>query len=228
MVRFPHSTATASQPITNATIANQFGSAIADASQHTHATANPSTRRMGPRSGAVIARYSSAATAATAAASRRNQNTGRNRIAASAAAARTTPLITRVMNGSFRADRRRRRRNPAVAPLALLECEHRFEQVTTPEVRPERFGHIDLGVGNLPEEVVADAHFTAGADQQIRIRLSCGVEKTGETLFVEIVGADARLHGPPGRIHDLRTAAVIEGDVEEHAGVAGSPIDGGL
>src|SRR5690349_10929155 len=93
------------------------------------------------------------------------------------------------------ADRRWRRTDAAVPPLALLERQHGFEQVTTAEIRPQRLGHVDFGVGNLPEQVVADAHLAAGADQQIWIRLPCGVEKAGESRLVEFLGSDA---GPDG------------------------------
>src|SRR6187455_49763 len=45
--------------------------------------------------------------------------------------------------------------HPAVAPLPSLVGEDGFEQVAPAEVRPERLGHPDLGVGDLPEQEVA-------------------------------------------------------------------------
>ena len=56
------------------------------------------------------------------------------------------------------------------------------------EVRPQRVGDPDLGVGDLPEQEVADAHLAAGADQQIGIGLAGGVEEAGEALLVDLVG----------------------------------------
>src|SRR5271170_5451902 len=53
----------------------------------------------------------------------------------------------------------------AVPPLALLKVEQRFIKLRGCEIGPQRFGHINLGVCNLPEQKIADAHFAAGADQ---------------------------------------------------------------
>ena len=54
----------------------------------------------------------------------------------------------------------------AVAPLALLEVDDGLEQVAGAEVRPQRVGHPDLGVGDLPEQEVADPHLAAGPDRR--------------------------------------------------------------
>ena len=77
---------------------------------------------------------------------------------------------------------RRRRLDAAVAALALLVVEDRLEQVPAAEVGPQRVGDPDLGVGDLPEQEVADAHLAAGADQQIGIGLAGRVEKLAEPL----------------------------------------------
>ena len=86
----------------------------------------------------------------------------------------TTPLRTRVTCAPID---RRRRRDAAVAALALLIGEHGLEQVPAAEVGPQRVGDVDLGVGDLPQQVVADAHLAARADQQIGIGLAGGVEE---------------------------------------------------
>src|SRR5207253_1978791 len=90
--------------------------------------------------------------------------------------------------------------DPTVPPLALLIRKDRLEQVAAAEVGPERLGDVDLGVGDLPEQVVADAHLAARPNQQIWIRLPRGVEEARELLLVEIVRADARLNRAAGRI----------------------------
>src|SRR5579859_4320480 len=56
-----------------------------------------------------------------------------------------------------------------VAAVALLEFEEGFEQARTVEVRPQGVGHKNFRVGDLPEQEVADAHFAAGANEQIGI-----------------------------------------------------------
>ena len=94
------------------------------------------------------------------------------------------------------------------------------------EVRPERVRHPDFGVRNLPEQEIADAHFAARADQEIGIGLAGGVEKLAELALVEICRRDAGRHRAACRIDDLGAAAVVEGDVEEHARVLRRTFDG--
>src|SRR5262245_44543730 len=90
----------------------------------------------------------------------------------------------------------------AVATLAFLIGEYRFEQMTTAEVGPERLNYIDLGVGNLPQQVVADAKLSARADQQIGVRLAGRVEEAREALLVQILRPDPRFDRPARGIDD--------------------------
>ena len=46
---------------------------------------------------------------------------------------------------------------PAVAPLPPLEIRNRLQQVNPSEIRPQPVGHKDLGIGDLPEQIVRDA-----------------------------------------------------------------------
>src|SRR5262245_52887261 len=103
--------------------------------------------------------YSWKAMAATTSAMPSNAMELRNQISASVAAARTTPLITRVIVGlricspNSRGDRWS---DAAESPIPFLVREHSFEKMATAEIRPQRVGHPDLGVGDLPEQEVAD------------------------------------------------------------------------
>src|SRR5688500_11132532 len=172
--------------------------------RYQHATAAMTTmrRRLGSRVTPAAALYSNAAAAATATASTRNATSGSQTMAATATSARTTPLTRRVMRASARR-RCRRRGDAAVAALALLIREHGVEQVTPPEVGPQRVGDVDLGVGNLPQQVVAHAHFTARADHQVRVGLPGGVEKAREAGLVEVLGPHAGCDGAPCGVDDL-------------------------
>src|SRR3954452_3227135 len=60
----------------------------------------------------------------------------------------------------------------AITAFALLKCNNRVVKILLSEVGPQRFGDIDFGVCNLPKQKVADPQFTAGANQQIRVRQS--------------------------------------------------------
>src|SRR5689334_3050111 len=141
-------------------------------------------------------------------------------------AMRTTPLATRVtglcgalrhtparslaggrlkrfLSRSLCAERDRLLLDAAVAAIALLVGEDRLEQMTAPEVGPQRLGYPDLRVGDLPEQEVADAHLAAGPDQQIGIRLPRRVEKIAEAPLVEVVGIDPRRQHALHRVDDL-------------------------
>src|SRR5437867_11655947 len=116
----------------------------------------------------------------------------------------------RLTTDSFRPKRHRRGLDTAVAAVALLVRDNGFEEMAPSEIRPERFGDPDLGVRDLPEQEVADAHFTAGANQQIGIRLARRVEQIAEPALVQILGAKAFGDGATRRIDDFRAAAVVE------------------
>jgi hypothetical protein len=47
----------------------------------------------------------------------------------------------------------------------------------------ERLGNIQLGVGDLPEQEIADAHLAGGADEQVRIGQAGRVQVRGNGVF---------------------------------------------
>jgi hypothetical protein len=53
----------------------------------------------------------------------------------------------------------------AVAAFAFLVVEQRFQEAGAVKVGPECFGDENFGVGDLPEQKIADAHLATGADQ---------------------------------------------------------------
>src|SRR5206468_4939868 len=117
----------------------------------------------------------------------------------------------------------------AVAPLAFLVLEDGLEKMLAPEIRPICGSDPDFGIGDLPEKKVADAHFPAGADQQIGIRDARGVEKPRNRLFADRspVPVVVELGMEAVKcVHELRAPAVIEGDVQNHAGVFASLANG--
>src|SRR4029079_13530560 len=191
---------------------------VPDTTQH-NAIAS-TTARIGM---STMSRYSFAASAATTHASTRSGRRGRKRIATSAAVASATPLTRRVI-GSLRADDGSRA-DSAVSPVALLIREDRFDEVPTPEIGPQSICHVDLRIRDLPQQVIADAHFAAGADEEIRIGLTGRVEKTREPLFVENFGTHTKLDGASRRIDDFGAAAVVERDVEQHPAAVACAFD---
>src|SRR5206468_10973004 len=57
----------------------------------------------------------------------------------------------------------------SVASLPSAEILHGSKQILTAEIRPELLGYVHLGVGELPQQKIRNAHFTRGAYEQIRI-----------------------------------------------------------
>jgi hypothetical protein len=83
------------------------------------------------------------------------------------------------MAGSHERGGQARGVDPAEAALAALVVEQGRQQGRLIEIGPEHIGDVQLGVGQLPEQEVADPLLTAGADQQVGIGLAGGVELGG-------------------------------------------------
>src|ERR1700751_2653629 len=73
---------------------------------------------------------------------------------------------------------------PAVTALALLVLRNALEQVMAAEIRPQRGCDIDLCVGQLPEQEVAEPHLPAGAHDQVRVRQVPGVEMAADCFLI--------------------------------------------
>src|SRR5215831_8485976 len=115
----------------------------------------------------------------------------------------------------------------AEAAVALLIIDNSFEQVNSPEVRPESVGHVNLGVGALPQEKIRDAQLAARPHQQIQIGEIPGIEFLFDPGFVEFVNRLALLLELRRRratsIDNFRATAIVQGDTENHSGVRRSP-----
>src|ERR1700736_442810 len=48
-----------------------------------------------------------------------------------------------------------------VAAFAFLKIQQSFKKLGAREIRPERFGNINFGIGDLPEQEITDGHFPA-------------------------------------------------------------------
>ena len=112
-------------------------------------------------------------------------------------------------------------RDASIPALALLELGERLQEVPGPEVGPQHGRHVDLGVRDLPEQVVRDAHLTARTDEQIRVGKPGRIELRFDRRLVDVLGIQhAGLHLFRERAHrvgELGAARVVEGDVEDHA-----------
>ena len=83
--------------------------------------------------------------------------------------------------------------------------------------------NVNLGVGNLPEQEVADARFAARADEQVGVGQHARVELRFDDLFVDLFGAQATggdfFGDAAAGVYELCAPAVIDGDVQLQAGV---------
>src|SRR5262245_22940397 len=55
--------------------------------------------------------------------------------------------------------------HPPEPAVAFLVVRHGLVEMAAAEIRPQRVRDPHLGVGELPEHEVGDAHLTAGADE---------------------------------------------------------------
>src|SRR5689334_24756723 len=77
----------------------------------------------------------------------------------------------------------------AVSPLARRErCQRRF-QLRNVEIRPQRVAEEDLGVGEVPQQEVADPMVAAGADEEVGIGHVAQRQRLREARLVD--GLDA-------------------------------------
>src|SRR5262249_54976983 len=101
------------------------------------------------------------------------------------------------------------------AALALLEDREGLEGLALAEGGPERLGHVELGVGGLPQEEVAEPHLAARADEQIGIRDPPRPEVARDRRRRDLLGLDlAATHAAgnrPRRPRDLLARAVAHG-----------------
>src|SRR5437763_13559189 len=78
----------------------------------------------------------------------------------------------------------------AKSSIARCERADRVVQIVFGKIRPEDVADVQLGVADLPEEIVADAHLAGGADEQIRVGCAGGVEVFGDGFFGDLVGGE--------------------------------------
>src|SRR5918999_1554870 len=105
----------------------------------------------------------------------------------------------------------------APAPGAGPERLQSLQELLGGEVGPQRFRHVELGVGYLPEQEVRDAQLAACPDQQVDLGYVGGVEVTGERHLVDVLRRESVCDYPPGGVHDLRASSIVERDVDIEA-----------
>src|SRR6185437_3776556 len=98
-------------------------------------------------------------------------------------------------------------------------------QASLVEIGPQGVGKVQFGVGNLPQQEVADATFAAGTDEQVRRRQLVQAQPLAQPRFVDLVRAQLTAgHGGgglPAGLHDVPAAAIAHRHVHVQRLVAG-------
>src|SRR5690242_21789612 len=74
----------------------------------------------------------------------------------------------------------------AISPLPLLILGNSFQQMDTAKLGPERGCDIDLRIGQLPKQKIAEPHFPGRADDEIGIRQVASVQVAADCVFVDV------------------------------------------
>ncbi len=107
----------------------------------------------------------------------------------------------------------------AVPAFTALVVQQRLEQMPAAEIGPQSVGDPDLGVGDLPQQEIGDPESRRWSGSAGPDRAAGGVELLGEQFSVELVRVLVARRSDAAGIHDLRPAAVGQGDVEQQPGV---------
>src|SRR5690349_15886407 len=135
---------------------------------------------------------------------------GRPSITPSSTATRTMAVSTRCLSTAGRSAHLFA--GQAEATFARGEGSQCRLEVRHVEIGPQRLADVQLGVGQIPQQEIADAVIATGADEQIRIADLRERELARETLLVDLLGTqrtarDLRRQAPRG-LQDVPAAAV--------------------
>ena len=116
----------------------------------------------------------------------------------------------------------------AETALAVLIVVDGIVEILVAEVGPELVTEIELGIGHLPKEEIADAKLAARADKEVGIGIVASGQVAAEGLLGHIGGGKTALTGIVAdgaqSLRHLPAGAVAERQNESHGGVAGGDI----
>ena len=105
----------------------------------------------------------------------------------------------------------------------MIVCIDCLFQLFLRKIRPGGIGEIKLRIGQLPHQEVGETLLSAGADQKIRIRNSCRIQRIRNGLLRDILRSKLSplyltcklLH----RAAHLVPRAVIDGNLKSDSGI---------
>src|SRR3972149_178149 len=75
-------------------------------------------------------------------------------------------------------------------PLSLREIRHGLQKMLLRKIRPEHFGHVEFGIGYLPEEEVRHPLFAARSYEEVGVGYALSLKMHGEQRVVYVLGAN--------------------------------------
>ena len=103
----------------------------------------------------------------------------------------------------------------SLTALVILQCE--LEGLSI-EIGPAEISDMNLGIGQLPEQEIADPLLAAGPNQQIRIRLACSEQLCCQGILIDLrwlqLSPSNAFRQSLAGTHQLTTTSVIGADVE--------------
>src|SRR5690606_29472298 len=92
------------------------------------------------------------------------------------------------------------------------------------EIGPVQIGEVQLGIGQLPQQEIADPPLAPGTDAQIRQREGRGAESPFQCADIDVAGLDQAVGHIPGQraccLGDIPLATVVGRYQQLHAGAA--------
>ena len=96
--------------------------------------------------------------------------------------------------------------------MPLSKIAQRREEFFLTEIRPALFGNPQLGVTDLPEQVVTDSHFPRRTDHKVWVGHTGGIEMRLDRRLIHRIGVNlASGDSPRNGLHRIRnfSAATI-------------------
>src|SRR6202158_6478762 len=106
--------------------------------------------------------------------------------------------------------------------LALLVFCDSFEQMHTAEIGPERRGHVNLGIGEWPQQEITQSHLARGPYYQIRVGKMPSIEMPGYCILVDLQVIESailrsRIHNRAERVYQFAAGTIIQRQRQHHA-----------
>ena len=117
----------------------------------------------------------------------------------------------------------------AETALATLVGKEGIVEILVTEIGPELLAEIELGIGHLPKEEIADTEFATSADEQVGIGVVLGNKIVAKSVLGDVGGLEGAVlrftTDGAESLGGFPAGAVAQGEDEGESGVASCLID---